>query len=61
MPLYDYKCIDCNHIQEESHPMTGPIEEVACEKCKSIKMEKMVSIPYVRFIGDWQTNQVRKI
>jgi hypothetical protein len=32
MPFYDYQCEDCKNIQEESHPMTGPIENITC--CK---------------------------
>lgn len=61
MPFYDYKCNDCSNIQEESHPMKGPLEKILCIKCKSANMEKMVSLSYVRFVGEWQTNQVRKI
>jgi putative FmdB family regulatory protein len=60
MPRYDYRCEDCSHIQEESHPIKGPIECIICEKCHSKKMCKIISAPYVRFIGDWQTNDVRK-
>jgi putative FmdB family regulatory protein len=60
MPRYDYQCEKCEHIQEESHPINGPIECIICENCKSKKMVKVVSAPYVRFIGDWQTNDVRK-
>lgn len=61
MPIYDYKCSVCEHIQEEMHPMSGAITPVSCAKCGNKKMEKVVGIPYAKFVGDWQTNDVRKI
>jgi len=61
MAIYDYQCQKCGAIQEESHPMSGPIEVILCLKCKSKNMNRNVSIPYIRFIGDWQTNSDRKI
>jgi putative FmdB family regulatory protein len=61
MPFYDYQCAKCEHTQEELHPMSGPEEKLVCEKCGSHKMERVVAIPYVKFVGDWQTNQVRGI
>jgi putative FmdB family regulatory protein len=61
MPRYDYKCNDCGNVQEEQHPMAGPENPVECVKCKSKNIEKTISASYVQFIGDWQTNQVRKI
>ena len=61
MAIYDYQCETCGNTQEESHPMSGPKEIIICSKCNSKKIKKIVSIPYIRFIGDWQTNNVRKI
>ena len=61
MPTYDYKCEKCEHVQEEVHPMNGPYETIVCVKCKHAKMEKVIGAPYAQFVGDWQTNDVRKI
>jgi putative FmdB family regulatory protein len=61
MPTYDYKCEKCENVQEEVHPMRGPEKPVVCAKCGHKKMEKVVGIPYTKFVGDWQTNEVRKI
>lgn len=62
MPNYDYKCDSCGHIQEESHPMSGPNEKITCKKCKGTDMHKTISVPYVKFDGPgWQTNDVRGI
>jgi len=58
MANYDYQCLKCKHTQEESHPMMGPIDIIICSKCKSNKMIKLVSVPILRFIGDWQTNDI---
>jgi putative FmdB family regulatory protein len=62
MPRYDYSCLKCKHIQEISHPMSGPTQTLSCEKCNSSKLEKIISSPYVRFDGPgWQTNDSRGI
>jgi len=61
MATYDYQCKDCEHIQEESHPMAGPDNIIICVKCKSKNVHKIISAPYTKFIGDWQTNNVRGI
>lgn len=61
MPAYDYQCTKCEHIQEETHPMKGSEEPIICSKCGGKKMNKVVAIPYTKFVGDWQTNDVRKI
>jgi len=62
MARYDYQCSSCGNVQEESHLMSGPTEIIKCNKCKSKKMEKIISAPYVRFDGPgWQTNDSRGI
>ena len=60
MPSYDYKCNKCGRVQEESHVMAGPDKPIVCKKCRSKNIKKMVCAPYVKFIGEWQTNSVRK-
>lgn len=62
MPNYDYQCEDCEHVQEENHPMAGPKEEIVCQKCKSKKMKKYYGTraPGAIFKGeDWATNKYR--
>ncbi len=61
MPTYDYKCNKCEHIQEEVHPMCGPSETISCDKCGNKNMDKVITAPYAKFVGDWQTNDVRGI
>ena len=62
MPTYDYKCHECQHVQEEIHPMSGPNYEVICKKCGSKKMVKQISIFYAMFEGPgWDTNDNRGI
>jgi len=61
MPFYDYQCEECNFVQEVFHAMSGPEEKIICEKCGSRKMVRSISVPYVKFVGDWQTNHVRGI
>lgn len=57
--FYDYKCDNCNHVQEENHPMSGPKEKIVCEKCGG-SMKKMISAPAVVFKGEgWMTNELR--
>jgi len=63
MANYDYKCEKCGNIQEESHPMGGPIEELSCTKCDCKDLEKTYeSAPYSLFKGEgWCTNSDRGI
>jgi putative FmdB family regulatory protein len=62
MPNYDYECSSCGNKQEESHSMSGPSSKIYCKKCKSDKISKVISVPYVKFDGPgWQTNDVRGI
>jgi len=35
MAFYDYKCLKCDHIQEEFHSITLE-PEIKCEKCNSL-------------------------
>lgn len=60
--FYDYECQNCENIQEEKHPMSGPYHQIICRKCGSKSMKKVISAPYVKFVGaDWDTNQNRGI
>ena len=60
--LYDYKCQDCENVQEEMHPMSGPKYKITCEECGSDKMKKVISASYIKFVGSgWDTNKNRGI
>jgi putative FmdB family regulatory protein len=62
MANYDYQCEDCENIQEELHPMTGPNYEIVCKECGSKNMQKQLGTPYAQFKGEgWDTNQNRGI
>jgi putative FmdB family regulatory protein len=45
MPTYGYQCEDCDHEQDEFHPMDGPDYEIRCKKCGSTNMKKQISGP----------------
>jgi putative FmdB family regulatory protein len=42
MPLYDYKCNDCQHCFEESHAMSAPPIKI-CPECGKEKVRKVLS------------------
>ncbi len=49
MPLYDYKCPECNDIKEISHSYDLDMI-VICDECK-IRCAKLISNPALKFIG----------
>jgi len=62
MATYDYKCDDCNNVQEEIHPMAGPTYDIVCKNCESKNMSKQIGKPYSIFEGPgWETNDNRGI
>lgn len=62
MPTYEYKCEDCEHVQEEFHAMSGPNYEITCNKCNSKNIKKILSTFYAMFEGPgWETNDNRGI
>lgn len=50
MPLYDFKCPECNHIFEQKLPMGAPAP--ACPECGNPQTERQISPPPVIFKGD---------
>lgn len=42
MPLYEFACPACDHTFEE---LVFGDEKVACPKCESPKIEKLLSVP----------------
>ena len=43
MPLYEYKCNDCNKIFEVFHKSSVNLEKVQCPECKSEDYKKLLS------------------
>lgn len=43
MPIYEYRCPKCNHVEEymESHTRTG---RHRCPKCGESRMERQISV-----------------
>lgn len=49
MPTYEYKCPECDKIEEARHSMRVH-EIIICEDCDMI-MERQISKPYIQFKG----------
>ncbi len=43
MPLYEYKCSDCDTKFDVLHKSTVNTEEVTCPKCNSNRSKKLIS------------------
>ena len=43
MPLFEYKCSDCNNRFEILHKSVNNIEGVECPECHSIDVKKLLS------------------
>ena len=46
MPIYEYRCLDCNHDFELLVRGAGAVP--ACPSCKSEKLERRLSLPRVK-------------
>ena len=56
MPLYEYRCEDCNATFEVIKKFSDPVEQ-DCLHCGSSHTHKLVSAPSVRFKGSgWYVN-----
>lgn len=43
MPIYDYKCNNCNNIFEVLVTSSASTDDVVCTKCKSKNTKKTIS------------------
>jgi len=43
MPIYEYKCLDCNKVFEVLSTSSSDNPEVKCAKCDSAKVRKTIS------------------
>lgn len=44
MPLYEYRCQDCDRIFEQLRSMNDADKPVECTYCKSLKTNKVLSL-----------------
>jgi putative FmdB family regulatory protein len=44
MPIFEYKCKNCNSVFEMLHKSSGKQDEVFCPNCKSSNSEKLISV-----------------
>jgi putative FmdB family regulatory protein len=47
MPVYDYRCTECNSTYDVFHKGHEIKEDVACPSCGSTHHKKLMSIPIV--------------
>lgn len=61
MPVFDFRCLQCDHIFEFSRAF-GNKTKPACPECKSKKTEKLMSPPMVVFKGEgfYKTDSSKK-
>jgi putative FmdB family regulatory protein len=48
MPMYDYRCKNCDEVFEELvFSSTTPDEEIKCPKCSQNQSERLLSAPMI--------------
>lgn len=60
MPLYDYKCQQCDHVFEALVKRADSDEKVECPKCKCDKTERQIARPSFN-LGNPYMYHIRKI
>lgn len=66
MPIYDYKCSDCEHQIEVIQKISDK-PKVACPKCNKKTLKKLISAPSFRLKGggwyetDFKTGKKKNI
>lgn len=48
MPIYEYKCLECDAVFEFLTLSGNSDEKVSCTKCKSEKVKKLISAGAIR-------------
>lgn len=43
MPVYEYKCSDCNSKFDVYHKSINHVEDIVCPECNSINNKKLLS------------------
>jgi putative FmdB family regulatory protein len=44
MPIFDFRCSECDHVFDELVKSADSIDAVQCSKCGSKKVERLVSV-----------------
>ena len=44
MPIFDFRCSECDHVFDELVKSADATEAVQCSKCGSKKVERLVSV-----------------
>ena len=52
MPIFEYRCLDCKNEFEQFSLSLNSVEQVECPLCKSIKIEKIISLSSFRLKGN---------
>jgi len=49
MPIYKYKCQECEQVNEIMHLMSESIESLGlkCENCGSNELKRLISAPFI--------------
>ena len=47
MPVYDYRCTECNKTYDVYHKGREVAEDVVCPSCGSLSHKKLMSVPMV--------------
>jgi putative FmdB family regulatory protein len=56
MPLYDFRCHNCNHKFEDSVSLTElDTKKVKCPKCKHPNTERLISLTSAATKSTWST------
>ena len=51
MPIYEYRCKDCNTCFEKIISSSAAAEKITCAKCKSQNVKKTISAASYRLAG----------
>jgi putative FmdB family regulatory protein len=43
MPIYEYKCTNCNEVFDEFQPVGASNENVKCPNCGTLKPDRLLS------------------
>ena len=51
MPLYDYRCQDCDH-SFEMVVTARTMDSVACPECAGMKLERLIGVPSIGRVSE---------
>lgn len=59
MPIFDYRCKDCNTVYDVYHKGKEIIEDILCPQCGSRNYVKLVSAPAITIAQSANTSSSR--